>query len=84
MQMLHRPPRAGLASEVVGSGGTTQACALPSAGAQEGEAVPLVCSGVDVYDSAELDPACSRAIESSLWELEALRVHGVPAVSPSP
>ena len=31
--------------------------------------------GEDVYDDAELDPAKSRAIESSLWEIDSLRQH---------
>lgn len=31
--------------------------------------------GEDVYDDTELDPAKSRAIESSLWEIDSLRQH---------
>ncbi|KAG2424155.1 hypothetical protein HXX76_014688 [Chlamydomonas incerta] len=38
-------------------------------------------AGVDVYDEAEPDPAKSRAVESSLWEVEALRNHYCPQVS---
>eukprot|EP00775_Hariotina_reticulata_P011229 gene11229-11378_t len=40
-----------------------------------------VGSGLDVYDEAEADPAKSRAVESSLWELAALRNHYCPQVS---
>ena len=36
---------------------------------------------VDVYSVTEDDPAKSRAIESSLWEVEALRNHYCPQVS---
>jgi CBF/Mak21 family len=36
--------------------------------------------GVDVYDAEAEDPVESRAIESSLWELAALRCHQVPMV----
>jgi U3 small nucleolar RNA-associated protein 19 len=35
----------------------------------------------DPYDASERDPAKSRAIESSLWELNALEKHYHPAVS---
>jgi U3 small nucleolar RNA-associated protein 19 len=35
----------------------------------------------DVYDIDQLDPAKSRAIESSLWELNALEQHYHPSVS---
>jgi U3 small nucleolar RNA-associated protein 19 len=35
----------------------------------------------DVYDADEKDPAKSRAIESCLWELNALEQHYHPAVS---
>jgi U3 small nucleolar RNA-associated protein 19 len=31
--------------------------------------------GVDVYDEPQADPAESHAVESSLWELEILRMH---------
>lgn len=39
-----------------------------------------VWRGEDVYDFAEPDPAASRALESCLWELEALRRHANPQV----
>ncbi|GMH40832.1 hypothetical protein BSKO_08736 [Bryopsis sp. KO-2023] len=35
----------------------------------------------DVYDAVADDPAESRAIESSLWEIEALRNHSCPQVA---
>lgn len=37
--------------------------------------------GLDVYDMEEVDPAKSRAVESSLWELGALRNHYCPQVA---
>lgn len=36
--------------------------------------------GFDVYDESEPDPAASRAVESSLWEIQALRHHYCPQV----
>lgn len=39
-----------------------------------------VTPGTDVYDAAEDDPGKSRAIESSLWEIESLRNHYCPQV----
>lgn len=36
--------------------------------------------GVDLYDEMESDPAKCRAVESSLWEVEALRNHYCPQV----
>ena len=38
-------------------------------------------AGVDVYSVTDDNPAKSRAIESSLWEVEALRNHYCPQVS---
>lgn len=43
--------------------------------------LPPVWSGQDVYDPEEADPAKSRALESSLWEVTALRVHADPTVA---
>lgn len=40
--------------------------------------------GVDVYDETQEDPAKSRAVESSLWELSCLRNHYCPQVGTSP
>eukprot|EP00983_Pelagomonas_calceolata_P051047 1142239-Pelagomonas_calceolata.AAC.2 len=36
--------------------------------------------GSDPYDPQEEDPAKTRAVESSLWELQALRNHYCPQV----
>jgi U3 small nucleolar RNA-associated protein 19 len=38
-------------------------------------------AGEDVFDMTEQDPGLSRAVESSLWELQALRQHYCPQVS---
>lgn len=40
-----------------------------------------VWQGQDVYDFDEKDPAQSRALESSLWEVKALKTHSCPSVS---
>lgn len=40
-----------------------------------------VWQGDDVYDINEKDPSKSRALESSLWEITALRNHADPSVS---
>lgn len=37
--------------------------------------------GVDVYSDTAADPAHSRAIESSLWELDSMRNHYCPQVT---
>ena len=44
-------------------------------------AIATVYSGTDVYDAHQTDPAISRAIESSLWEITALRRHAHPSVA---
>jgi len=80
LQMLHRPPRASATNRVDSGSGGAPADGQPSGEDGQAQAL-LVYSGVDVYDPAEPDPAQSRAIESSLWELEALRVHAMPSVS---
>jgi len=50
----------------------------PRAAAYEGGAVAAT---VDPFDAAQDDPAQCRALESSLWEVLALRTHYLPAVS---
>lgn len=45
------------------------------------DAVPDAVDGEDVFDEQEVDPAKSRAIESSLWEVESLRQHSYHTVS---
>lgn len=73
MVMLHRP-QAAAAAAAANSNGTT-----PTAAAAAVAKAP----GVDVYDENEPDPAKSRAVESSLWELAALRNHYCPQVRAS-
>ncbi|PRW44488.1 nucleolar complex 4-like protein [Chlorella sorokiniana] len=124
MQLLHRPPRGGLAAVGAAAAGAAPAAPAPqpllplppqvaggqpvAAADQQQEAAdgapaaangsadaavqqvvqaqqqrPLgpAWQGEDVYDYAEPDPAASRALESSLWELEALRCHHNPQVA---
>jgi U3 small nucleolar RNA-associated protein 19 len=69
MQLLHRAPPAVTAADARGE---VAAAALPDAPVWRGE---------DVFDAAEGDPAKARALESSLWELDALRRHASPAVA---
>lgn len=70
LQMIHRSPK----GDVAGAALTT----TPSApGADAGP----VWRGEDVYVAREVDPAKSRALESSLWELTALRRHADPSVA---
>lgn len=70
MVMLHKPLQQQPATGDDGdSGGSSKASAA------------AVGSGLDVYDEAEADPARSRAVESSLWELAALRNHYCPQVN---
>eukprot|EP00198_Chlamydomonas_reinhardtii_P010868 XP_001700205.1 predicted protein [Chlamydomonas reinhardtii] len=64
--MLHNPQAAAAAEGRGGAGDKRQAGGKQAA------------AGVDVYDEAEPDPARSRAVESSLWEVEALRNHYCP------
>ena len=54
--------------------------ALPPGAAAPTEAAAAQ-QGQDVYDEAETDPAKCRALESSLWEVAALRSHYDPQVS---
>lgn len=68
MVMLHKPTAA-----AAGSNGSNAAAGSNGSAAAAG-------AGVDVYDPSETDPAKSRAVESSLWEMEALRNHASPQV----
>jgi U3 small nucleolar RNA-associated protein 19 len=70
MVLLHRPPSAGASSAAAAAAGAKGAAAVAAPGA-----------GEDPYDEAQPDPAHSRAVESSLWEVEALRRHYCPQVS---
>jgi U3 small nucleolar RNA-associated protein 19 len=69
MVMLHKPTAATAAA---GSNDPPPPAAAVAAAA--------AAAGVDVYDAGESDPAKSRAVESSLWEVEALRNHASPQV----
>ncbi len=62
-----------------GGGGKHKGKAGAQAGA-EAEALQQQQAGEDPYLEEEEDPALSRAVESSLWELEALRKHYAPHV----
>ncbi len=73
MQLLHRaPPAVTTAADGANGETSTTAAVLPDAPVWRGE---------DVFDAAEDDPAKARALESSLWELNALRRHASPAVA---
>jgi U3 small nucleolar RNA-associated protein 19 len=52
---------------------------VPAAATADAAATAVV--GADPYNESEPDPASSRAVESSLWELDALRRHYCPQVS---
>ena len=112
MQLLHRPPRGGLAGaaaeaavapapapqpllplppHVTGAASAQQqkqqqpaANGTAHAGSEQRDAAKQpsgpVWQGQDVFDYSEPDPANSRALDSSLWELEALRQHANPQV----
>jgi U3 small nucleolar RNA-associated protein 19 len=67
MQILHRP-----VSKVQEQNSTEVK--------KKAESLP-VWRGEDVYDMDEPDPANSRALESSLWELSVFRNHADPTVA---
>lgn len=74
MVLLHRPTAGG-------AGGAAAAAAGGSSSNGGSAAASAAASaGVDVYDASEADPAKSRAVESSLWEVDALRNHVCPQV----
>ena len=63
---------------------TTSGTAAPFEDSQEQRAEKYkgtVWGGTDVYDFHEADPSKARALESTLWELSALRCHADPSVS---
>jgi U3 small nucleolar RNA-associated protein 19 len=81
--LLHRPtprqaPDQATASAPTenGEGFQEPSSAGPSEGQQDSNAAP----GHDPYLPEEEDPAESRAIESSLWEMDSLRNHYAPQV----
>ncbi|WIA11201.1 hypothetical protein OEZ85_011328 [Tetradesmus obliquus] len=55
--------------------------AAAAGGGDEDSDEAAAAAGRDVYDEAQPDPAKSRAVESSLWELAALRNHYCPQVA---
>jgi U3 small nucleolar RNA-associated protein 19 len=87
MVLLHRPQAAAPApaaaataptgNRAAAAGAGKAAAAAAAAAAEAAAAAP----GADPYDASEPDPAHSRAVESSLWEVEALRRHYCPQVS---
>ena len=88
MQLLHRAPKAAAAAASGGEGGAAQQQQQGGAQHVDGSAAQQqqgrsVHEGQDPFDAAEPDPASSHALESSLWEVEALRVHHNPSVSGS-
>ncbi|GIL99464.1 hypothetical protein Vretimale_4623, partial [Volvox reticuliferus] len=79
--MLRRPhpgPRSGsnTSTEPSSNGSAASITRLSAESAQPSPS--LSGPGVDPYDEAEADPAKSRAVESFLWEVEALRNHYCP------
>ncbi|KAK9836980.1 hypothetical protein WJX81_004282 [Elliptochloris bilobata] len=70
--LLHRPPRPAAPAD------PNPASCAP---AGEADAAAGPGGGVDVYVEVAPDPALSRAIESSLWELDSLRNHYCPQVA---
>ncbi len=73
VQLVHRAPPGGLAAVATTIPQTVEEA---SAMKQKGP----VWRGEDVFDVTEPDPAKSRALESSLWELTALKNHADPSV----
>lgn len=76
VQLLHRPPAGGITALAAGQ------AQGPSRGeVDQGGAAGGVWEGEDPYDASQPDPAKSRALESSLWEVSALRQHADPSVA---
>ena len=83
--LLHRSPRAVAGPEPQpspASGAPANGAAAGRAGAAP-SAPADADAGVDVYREDAADPADSRAIESSLWELDSLRNHYCPQARPA-
>jgi U3 small nucleolar RNA-associated protein 19 len=78
MQLLHRAPAGGVTGVAAGQARGEGAGGAPAGGAA------AAWRGQDVYLEDEADPAAARALESSLWELTALRQHGDPMVRARP
>lgn len=76
--MLHRPTPAVEAAAETAEEAAAEEAATAEVTRSDGGAIGAAVGGAigrDVYDESEEDPAYSRAIESSLWEVEALRLH---------
>lgn len=71
MQLLHRRPISGLYSPIL----------ISETEEGNSDAKGPVWKGEDVFDEQEADPSKARALESSLWELTALRHHADPTIS---
>jgi U3 small nucleolar RNA-associated protein 19 len=63
--------------------GFADAVASAAAAAPPGADPANAAAGTDPYDPAQPDPALSRAVDSKLWEMEALRRHYCPQASRS-
>ncbi|KAH7617166.1 hypothetical protein Ndes2526B_g07759 [Nannochloris sp. 'desiccata'] len=74
VQLVHRAPPGGLAAVSTKIPKTVEEIAKIK------EKGP-VWQGEDVFNASEADPAKTRALESSLWELTALKNHADPSVS---
>ncbi len=74
VQLVHRAPPGGLAAVATSIPQTVEEAAKMK---QKGP----VWRGEDVFNMSEPDPAKTRALESSLWELTALKNHADPSVS---
>lgn len=90
MVLLHKPLKGRPAGAAGGGGGGGPGQVEPllldmeepqPSQAAAAAAVTAEGVGADPYDETQLDPAASRAVESSLWEVEALRHHACPQVS---
>ena len=74
--LLHRPPRASPSAASPNPDPDPPASAPAQVGAEPRSAVGE--AGVDLYVEEAADPAQSRALESSLWEVDSLRNHYCP------
>jgi U3 small nucleolar RNA-associated protein 19 len=84
MIMLHKPPKS---SRLKGNTGDAAGGNVPNGSSAEDVLKDSPAAGgttgggcEDVYVESEEDPAYSRAVESSLWEVEAFRHHHSPQV----
>lgn len=73
-------PQKSSADEDAGEGAHAAAASQEQNGGPEVAATPAA-AGLDPYLPEEEDPAESRAIDSSLWEMDSLRTHYCPQAS---